>query len=125
FVGCGAGNPPTNSQSGSTVGASATNAVSLGSQLGYAWMTADATLRPILGVPGGSRFGPSAVAARTYTSGAASSITQVALLEDRTGALLLQHLDGGAPTGLASGLPASRIVFSSGGTSVVAYASGG
>lgn len=123
--GCGTGNPNTNPP-GTTVGSATANAVPLGSQLGYVWMNADATLRPILGVPGGSRLGASAISPRTYAAGAASSDTQAALLEDRTGALLLQHLNGSATVSLASGLPSTvHIAFSFAGTSAVAYAAGG
>jgi hypothetical protein len=123
-AGCGAGNPP--SQTGTPLGSASASTVPSGSQLGYVWMNSDATLRPILGVPGGSRLGASAIAARTYATAAASSVAQVALVVDKTGALLLLHLSGGPPIALASGLPSSpSIAFSVAGTSAVAYAPGG
>lgn len=123
--GCGIGNQSANPP-GTTLGSAAASAVPLGSQLGYVWVDGDRTLRPILGVPGGSRLGASAISARTYVAGAASSVTQLALFEDKTGALLLQHLDAGAPVSIASGLPSSlRIAFSFAGTSAIAYAAGG
>jgi hypothetical protein len=123
-VGCGVGNPP--SQTGTSLGSASASAVPSGPQLGYVWMNSDETLRPILGVPGGSRLGASAIAARTYAAAAASSVTQVALVVDKTGTLLLVHLSGGAPIALASGLPPSPgIAFSFAGSSAVAYAAGG
>lgn len=123
--GCGTGNPSTNPP-GTTLGSAASSAVPLGSQLGYVWMSTDGTLRPILGVPGGSRIGASAINPRTYVAGAASSVTQLALFEDKTGTLLLQHLDAGAPVAIANDLPSSvRIAFSFAGTSAIAFAAGG
>lgn len=123
-VGCGSGNPTTPPTGPPSVPAA--SAAPVGAQLGYVWLVGDATLRPIQGVPGGSQLGPSSIPAHTYVAAAASFVTQVALLEDKGGALLLQHLDTGAQVKLAGNLPpAARIIFSGSGANAVAYAPGG
>ena len=95
-----------------------------GPTLGYIWSAGDATLRPLGGVPGAASVGSSIVTAGKYSSGAASTRLQLALLEDAGGGVWLQPL-GGTPQQLAGGQPQGlHFSFAATSDSAVAYAPG-
>jgi hypothetical protein len=80
----------------------------------------------MIGVVGSGLVGQSIVPAGTYVAGAATSATEIGLVEDEAGSLYLLDLPTPTVTQIASGLPvAARIVFSPSGTWGVAYAAGG
>ena len=97
-----------------------------GPMLGFVWSASDATLRPLLGVLGSGLVGQSIVPAGTYVTGAASSATDIGLVEDESGSLYLLNLPTPTVALAATGVPVpARIVFSPLGRVAVAYAPGG
>lgn len=76
-----------------------------GPQLGYLWLNADQTLRPILGVAGASQIGASVVPAGTYVSAVSSASASVALLQGADGSFDLMTLPSGSPSSLGLTLP--------------------
>lgn len=94
-------------------------------QLGYFWNTADATLRPVLGIPGASQIGQSVVPAGTYTTGAASSSSSVALLQEPDGSLDAMTLPSGQPVHLSAATSTGALIrFAPGGGSAVVFTPG-
>jgi hypothetical protein len=119
LTGCG-GNVISSGGSGSGIN-SAPLAVKAGPQLGYAWVSSDQSLRPILGIAGSSLFGQSVVPAGTYALGAASVRSSIALLQSADGSLYAMSLPGGSPQRIGSGVfpLATQIVFSPNGQSAL------
>lgn len=116
LVGCGSG----------SLASSASNPIPRtnpgGPQLGYAWNSADTTLRSIPGVPGASLVGQPLTTTGLYIGGAASARSSIALLEGSDGSLYSESVPAGTPTRIAGGLGANlQIVFSPSGTSAVLY----
>ncbi len=95
--------------------------VPAGPILGYVWSASDATLRPMLGVVGSGVIGQSIVPAGAYVTGAATSATDLGLVQDATGALFLLDLPTPTPTRVATAPPQAQIIFSPSGTSAIAY----
>jgi hypothetical protein len=95
-AGCGSGLVAT-SQPQSTP---APVASALGPQLGYLWVNADHTLRPILGVAGSSLVGQSLVSAGEYIAAATSATQGVAILQATDGSFDLMTLPSGSPVSL-------------------------
>jgi hypothetical protein len=124
--GCGGGVNPYTLASG-TSGGSVVAAVSNGPQMGYLWNTGDASLRPILGVPGSAQFGQAVTPAGQYINGAASVQSELALLQGADGSVSVQALPDGTPSAIAgvSFKGAAQIVFSPSGNNAVLYTPGG
>lgn len=116
----------TASNPSSTGGGSASSAtVQSGAQLGATWNAADATLRPVLGVPGSAQFGASLVSAGSYTNGAFSAQSQSALLIDKSGDLSIIAAPSSQPVLLSTGVAANAIIaFSPLGGYAVVYSPG-
>jgi hypothetical protein len=96
-----------------------------GPQLGYFWNSGDQTLRPILGIPGASQIGQSVVPAGTYATAAASSASEMALLQEPDGSLDALKLPSGQPIHLTAATPAGvRIRFSPDGKSALVFLPG-
>ena len=86
--------------SGSTSTPTSASSASLaqqGPQLGFLWSSGEQSLRPILGVPGASQFGPPLAEPGIYLAAAASAQSGEALLEDKSGDLSLMSVPGGTP----------------------------
>ena len=96
LAGCGAGNFGLIPDS-TTTPVAATN----GPQLGYQWVAADKTLRPILGVPGSSQVGETAVTAGAYQSAVTAARATYAVMQATDGTLDVVTL----PAGVATTLP--------------------
>src|SRR5271165_3105501 len=97
-----------------------------GAILGYLWSSSDSTLRPLLGVSGSAQVGQSIVPAGAYASGAASTASGLALVEDGKGNLFLLNLPSPRPTVAAASIaPDAQIAFSPSGGVAIAYAQGG
>jgi hypothetical protein len=97
-----------------------------GPALGYIFSPTDGTLRAMLGVKGSSQMSASIVPAGVYVAGDASTASSAALLEDSTGSLFAFDLPLSQPLHVADNLPANaHIVFSSTGTTAIAYGIGG
>jgi hypothetical protein len=97
-----------------------------GAILGYAWSASDATLRPMLGVIGSGLVGQSIVPAGTYVAGAATSASEIGLVEDEAGSLYLLNLPTPTVTQIATGLSgAAQISFAPSGGRAVVYVAGG
>ncbi len=109
--GCSSG--PLNLQpkgpSGSTTPAAVT--VSTGAQLGLIWNATDATLRPLVGVPGSTQLGAPLFPAGAYVAGAFATPTQTALLIDPKGNLQVLALPATQPLTLTQGLSASSSIL--------------
>jgi hypothetical protein len=96
-----------------------------GPQLGYLWIAADHTLRPILGVPGSSQVGQSVVPAGVYSGAASSPTASIAILQDSGGAFDLIALPSGSPTSLGVTLPVgARIRLSPSAAAALLYTPG-
>lgn len=123
--GCG-----SNHSASSSAGTSATSANAAiaeeGPQLGYVWSGSDQSLRPVLGVPGAAQFGVSVIEPGTYIAAAASPLSGVAILEDKTGDVSLMTLPSGPPLPLSgvrlSG--AAQMIFSPSGANAVVFVTG-
>jgi hypothetical protein len=125
LCGCGSGlgfSSPANPASPPT---STASSAASGPQLGYFWNAADATLRPIFGIPGASQIGASVVAAGTYVNGAASSASGIAVLQETDGSLDVMALPLGQPTHVATATATgAQIRFSPSGKSAIVFAPG-
>jgi hypothetical protein len=101
-------------------------AVSNGPQLGYLWNATDATLRPILGVPGSSQFGQSVTTAGLYVNGAASMRSSIALLQSANGVISTMIVPQGSAQAIngATISGSAQIVFSPSGLNAVLYIPG-
>ena len=122
LAGCGQGGAIVSS----AVPAAAVPGAPAGPVLGYAWSAKDETLRPLLGVIGSSTVGQSIVAAGAYVAGAASSASDLGIVEDVTGSVYLLALPGSAPTRLAGGAPDHAVIaMAPQGGAAIAYAPGG
>jgi hypothetical protein len=96
-----------------------------GPQLGYLWIAADKTLRPILGVSGASQMGQSVVPAGVYIGATASATASIAVLQDTEGAFDLVTLPSGSPVSLGLALPAgASIRLSPAATAALVYTPG-
>lgn len=94
-------------------------------QLGYFWNPTDQTLRPILGIPGSSLVGASAVPAGTYVYGASSLTSALAVMIEPDGSLDVVTLPAGAPTHVnASVAKDTQIRFSPNGKTAVLFTPG-
>lgn len=123
--GCGISSPTSSSLPGASNSSAASNAVTNGAQLGLAWSAGDATLRPVMGVPGSAQFGASLVSAGSFANAAFSAQSQLALLVDGKHNLYLLALPASQPTLVTQGMPANAaIVFSPLGGSAAIYAPG-
>jgi hypothetical protein len=101
------------------------SAAANGPQLGYFWNAADATLRPIMGIPGASQIGQSVVPSGTYTAGGASSASAVAVLQEPDGSLDVMALPTGQPMHVsASTTTGAQIRFSPSGKSALVFTPG-
>jgi hypothetical protein len=101
------------------------SATTNGPQLGYFWNAADATLRPVMGIPGASQIGESVVPAGMYTAGAAASVSAVALLQAPDGSLDVMALPAGQPTHLsAATTTGAQVRFSPSGKSALVFTPG-
>ncbi len=111
---------------GASGNSSTSQSVSAPSSLGYAWNTADRTLRPILGVVGSSRIGASVVPSNTYAGGFASSASSVALLVRTDGTIDRMMLPALTPSTLPGvTVPTNvRVRFSPAGTGAVLFTPG-
>ena len=120
-LGCGNGVlPSVGGQSAAVPTASAQ-----GPQLGYLWLDADRTLRPILGVAGASQIGQSLVPAGTYIGAASNAAANIAILQDSDGSFDLMRLPSGSPASLSIQLPAAATIrISPSATSALLYSSG-
>jgi hypothetical protein len=120
-VGCG-----TSFSTVPSAGTKAAPGVPGGAMLGYFWSSSDSTLRPLLGVSGSAQVGQSIVPAGSYVSGAASTASGFALVEDAKDTLFLLNLPSSQPTMMAASVaPGARIAFSPSGGVAIAYAQGG
>jgi hypothetical protein len=119
LLGCG-GNVASSTGGGSGI-TSVPLAVKAGPQLGYAWVSSDHSLRPILGIAGSSLFGQSVVPAGTYALGAASVRSSLALLQQADGSLYAMSLPSGSPQRIGAGVfpLAAQILFSPNGQSAL------
>jgi len=100
-------------------------AATSGPQLGYFWNSSDATLRPVLGIPGASQIGESVVSAGTYTTGSASSAGAVAVLQEPDGSLDVLALPAGQPLHVsAATTTGAQIRFSPSGKSAIVFTPG-
>ena len=126
--GCGSNTGISSAALPSETGASAGNGSGVISQskLGYAWLTEDGTLRPLLGVMGAAYLGESLTAPRAYVAGAASALSQVALLVGADGGITRMSLPDGALTsaGVTSGTGAAKIRLSPSGSAAVIFVPG-
>jgi hypothetical protein len=121
--GCGTSSPTMPAAPGGT--SASANAVQGGAQLGLAWSAADATLRPIIGVPGSAQFGSSVLPAGSYVNAAYSAHSQLALAIDKSGNLYVLLLSTAQPVLLTQGIsPSAAIRFSPLGGYAVVYAPG-
>ena len=123
--GCGGGHAASSSSGTSATSANAAIAEE-GPQLGYLWSASDQSLRPVMGVPGASQFGPSVVAPGVYVAAAASAQSGAAILVDKAGDVNLMSLPTGSPLPLA-GVHVSgnvQIAFSPSGADAVVFAAG-
>lgn len=123
--GCGGGHSASSSSGVPATSANAAVAED-GPLLGYVWSGSDQSLRPVMGVPGASQFGPSVIAPGTYLAAAASAQSGVAVLVDRSGDVSLMGLPAGSPQPLA-GVHVSgnaQIVFSPSGGAAVVFVAG-
>lgn len=94
--------------------------------LGFAWLASDETLRPLLGVMGSSVVGQTLVPAGAYVAGAASSASDLGVVEDVAGTLYTLALPAPVPTRVAAGAPDhAQIVMAPQGGAAIAYAAGG
>jgi hypothetical protein len=101
------------------------SATTNGPQLGYFWNAADSTLRPVLGIPGASQVGESVVPAGSYTAGAASSASAVAVLQKPDGSLDVMALPTGQPAHVsAATTTGAQIRFSPSGKSALVFTPG-
>jgi hypothetical protein len=123
--GCGAGSIQK------TPAAPTPTAVQAGPQLGYAWKSADQTLRPILGVLGSSQTGASIVTPTTFVTAASSSTAGIALLIGADQQVYRMTLPNGTPTPITltsgTGLTTkagAKIRFSPSGTSALVFVPG-
>ena len=101
-----------------------------GPVLGYVWRDSDKTLQPLLGVVGSAVVGPSVVAAGTYVAGAASSVSDVGVVEDANRTLYTLALPSAKATWVADGAPDStvspvQIAMAPQGRAAIAYTAGG
>lgn len=120
--GCGITSTSTNSPSSTGANSSSSASVQSGAQLGAAWNAADATLRPVLGVPGSAQFGSSLVSAGSYINGAFSAQSQSALLVDKSGNLSFIATPGSQPALLSTGVATNAVIaFSPLGSYAVVY----
>jgi hypothetical protein len=121
LTGCGGGIPAiTQPQTLTTPIASA-----LGPQLGYIWVPADRTLRPILGVSGSSQVGQSLVPAGAYSGAVSSATASIAVLQDAGGGFDVMTLPSGSPVGLGITLPVgSSVRLSPSGKAALLYTPG-
>lgn len=125
--GCGISSP-TSQNAAASAGSSSTAAsvISEGAQLGLAWSAGDATLRPVIGVPGSAQFGASLVPAGSYANAAFSPQSQSALIVDNKSNLYLLVLPSTQPALLTQvGGPNATIVFAPLGGYAVIYSPGG
>ena len=125
LIGCGTASTTTATPPPSSGNSTSASAVQEGAQLGLTWSPGDATLRPIVGVPGSARFGSSIVAAGSYSNAAYSAQGQLALVVDKSNNLYLLTLPGSQPALLTQGIPASATIrFSPLGGYAIVYAPG-
>ncbi len=97
-------------------------AVSAGPQLGYVWRASDATLRPILGVPGSAQIGAPVTAAGLYVAGTATLDGKVALLISTDGSVYRKTLPDGTASALGVNIGVDALIrFSPSGTHAVLY----
>jgi hypothetical protein len=123
--GCGISSPTSSLPPASGSGSAATGAISDGAQLGLAWSSGDATLRPVVGVPGSAQFGASLVPAGSYVNAAYSTQDQSALIVDKSGNLYLLTLSASQPSLLTQGIPAgATMIFAPLGGYALVYAPG-
>jgi len=125
LAGCGISSPPSNAPAAASSNSTAAGAVADGAELGLAWNAGDATLRPVLGVPGSAQFGASVVPAGSYSAAAFSPQSQLALVTDKKSNLYLLALPAAQPVLLAQGAPANAaIVFAPLGRYAAVFAPG-
>lgn len=123
--GCGTVNPHSVTTGTSGSGSPGTASISGGAQLGLIWNAADATLRPLSGVPGSTQMGAPIFPAGTFVAGAYASQTQSALLVDPKGNLELLVLPSLEPQIVRQGIaPSATIAFSPKGAYAVIFAPG-
>jgi hypothetical protein len=101
-------------------------AVSNGPQLGYLWSATDATLRPILGVPGSSQFGQAVTPAGLYINAAASVRSSIAVLQSANGVISTMTVPQGSARTITGATFSgnAQIVFSPSGLNAVLYTPG-
>ncbi len=122
LAGCGQGGAIVSS----AIPAAAVPGAPAGPMLGFAWSSKDETLRPLLGVVGSSVVGQSIVPAGAYVAGAASSASDLGVVEDVAGTVYLLALPTPTPTRLAGGAPDhAQIAMAPQGGAAIAYAAGG
>jgi hypothetical protein len=120
-LGCGSGVVQSVTGQSSTV----PTASAKGPQLGYLWLDADRTLRPILGVAGASQIGQSLVPAGTYVGAVSAAAANIAVLQDSDGSFDLMSLPSGSPAALAVKLPSGASMrLSPSATSALLYTPG-
>jgi hypothetical protein len=123
---CGTVIPNSGGSGSSGSGAASQATVPGGAQLGLVWSTADATLRPLIGVPGATQVGAALFPAGSYATAAFSAQSQTALLIDPKGNLQSMVLPSVSPQTVAQGVPAgASIVFSPKGAYAVVFTPGG
>jgi hypothetical protein len=122
LCGCGSG---IGLPSGGSASAPQPVAATNGPQLGYFWNAVDATMRPVLGIPGTAQVGQSVVPAGTYVTGAASSASAVAVLQEPDGSLDVMALPSGQPMHVGAATTAgAQIRFSPSGKSALVFTPG-
>lgn len=103
-------------------GSSSATVAPRGTQLGYFWNKGDQTLRPVLGIPGSSQIGQSVVPAGVYSTAAASSASETAVLIEPDGSLDIIALPSGTPAHLTNIVPlTAQIRFAPGGQSALLF----
>jgi hypothetical protein len=122
FVLAGCGGNSTSSNASSAL----STAVSNGPQLGYLWDAADATLRPVLGVPGSSQLGQPLTTAGVYVAAAASARSSIALLQAANGTISSMTVPQGAAQAITGATVSgvAQIAFSPSGLNAVVYKPG-
>lgn len=121
LAGCGSGLGSASSVSSPLSHAAA----AAGPQLGYVWSESDATLRPILGVPGAAQIGTAVTAAGAYTTAAVDPVSGFALLIAHDGGLYRMTLPSGNPTLLDKSVtPGTLVRLSPKGSAAVVFTPG-
>ena len=99
--------------------------VSAAPRLGYAWNDADATLRPITGVPGSAQFGESVTPAGAYQLGVADPAGNFAILLSSSQGIYRMTLPTGSPVALTQQAAAgSKIRMSPQGAAALVFVPG-